>query len=137
MKRIGIECENLEDPKSRWGVGQVTLNLLQEYAKNLEWQKEYRFYLYFKKSIPDDEVLKNPIFNKRVMGFPSFNIFYHFPSEQQRLNFIFGRLFLRHKFQFIALKRTVIFLLEQQTSVNALKIVTAILNCIHVKFDDS
>ena len=77
MKRIGIECENLEDPKSRWGVGQITLNLLEEYSKNLEWQKKYKLYLYFKKNIPDDKIFKNPIFVKRVLGFPSFNIFYH------------------------------------------------------------
>ena len=77
MLKIGIECENLEDPKSRWGVGQVTLNLLEEYTKNSEWQKQYKLYLYFKKNVPDDEVLKNPIFIKRVLGFPSFNVFYH------------------------------------------------------------
>ena len=77
MTKLGIECENLEDPKSRWGVGQITLNLLEEYLKNPEWQREYRVYLYFKKHIPDDEILKNTIFIKRVLGFPSFNIFYH------------------------------------------------------------
>ena len=77
MIKLGIECENLEDPKARWGVGQATLNLLEEYANNLEWQKEYKLYLYFKKKVPDEEVFKNPIFIKRVLGFPSFNVFYH------------------------------------------------------------
>ena len=77
MIKLGIECENLEDSKSRWGVGQMTLNLLREYAKNQEWQKQFKLYLYFKKIIPDNEVFKNPIFIKRVLGFPSFNIFYH------------------------------------------------------------
>ena len=77
MLKIGIECENLEDPKSRWGVGQITLNLLQEYATNPEWQKKFKLYLYFKNSIPGDEVFKNTIFIKRVLGFPSFNVFYH------------------------------------------------------------
>ncbi|MBI2064678.1 MAG: glycosyltransferase [Candidatus Yanofskybacteria bacterium] len=77
MLRIGIECENIEDPKSRWGVGQLTLNLLKEYESNPEWQQKYKLYLYFKKRVPDDEFLKNPIFVKRVLGFPSFNIFYH------------------------------------------------------------
>ncbi len=77
MIKLGIECENLEDPKSRWGVGQLTLNLLKEYANNHEWQKEYKLYLYFKKGIPNDEIFKNPIFIKRILGFPSFNIFYH------------------------------------------------------------
>ena len=75
--KIGIECENLEDPKSRWGIGKITLNLLKEFAKNPEWQKKYKLYLYFKSCVPDDEVLKNPIFVKRVLVFPSFNIFYH------------------------------------------------------------
>ncbi|OGN03220.1 MAG: hypothetical protein A2651_02325 [Candidatus Yanofskybacteria bacterium RIFCSPHIGHO2_01_FULL_42_12] len=77
MLKIGIECENLEDPKSRWGIGKITLNLLKEFAKNPEWQKKYKLYLYFKSRIPNDEVLKSPIFVKRVSGFPSFNIFYH------------------------------------------------------------
>lgn len=77
MIKIGIECENLEDPKSRWGVGQVTLNLLKEYAANSEWQKQYKLFLYFKKRVPDETFLKNPVFIKRVLGFPSFNIFYH------------------------------------------------------------
>ena len=77
MIKIGIECENLEDPKSRWGIGKITLNLLKEFVKNTEWQKKYKLYLYFKSRVPDDEVLKNPIFIKRVLGFPSFNIFYH------------------------------------------------------------
>lgn len=77
MIKLGIECENLEDSKSRWGVGQLTFNLLNEYANNNDWQKKFKLYLYFKKRIPEDEFLKNPIFIKRVIGFPSFNIFYH------------------------------------------------------------
>lgn len=77
MIKIGIECENLEDPKSRWGVGQVTLNLVKEYAQNQELQKKFKLYLYFKTRIPDDEIFNNPILIKRVAGFPSFNIFYH------------------------------------------------------------
>ncbi len=79
MLRIGIECENLEDSKSRWGVGQITLNLLQEYINNPEWQKRFKLYLYFKKRIPEDDIFKihNSKFVIRVLGFPSFNIFYH------------------------------------------------------------
>ena len=78
MLKIGIECENLEDAKSRWGVGHVVLNLLKEYEKNIEWHKEFKLYLYFNQFIPDDEVLKNPIFVKRIVGWKSlksFNIF--------------------------------------------------------------
>jgi len=77
MIKIGIECENLEDPKSRWGIGKITLNLLKEFANNPEWHKKYKLHLYFKSRVPDDEVLKNSIFVKRVLGVPSFNIFYH------------------------------------------------------------
>lgn len=77
MYKIGIECENLEDVKSRWGVGHLVLNLLEEYAKDPELQKKFELYLYFKEWIPEDEVLKNPIFVKRVLGTRSFNIFYH------------------------------------------------------------
>ena len=79
MLKIGIECENLEDPKSRWGIGQITLNLLKEYAANPEWQKKYKLYLYFKKGIPDDDLFKihNSKFIIRVLGSSSFNIFYH------------------------------------------------------------
>jgi len=80
MIKIGIECENLEDSKSRWGIGHMVLNLLKEYEKNPEWQSKYSLYLYFNKFIPNDEVLKNPVFIKKVIGskiFNSFNIFYH------------------------------------------------------------
>lgn len=77
MIKVGIECENIEDPKSRWGVGQMTFNLLKEYANNPELQKKFKLYLYFKQSIPDDEFLKNPIFEKRIIGISSFNVFYH------------------------------------------------------------
>ena len=77
MKKIGIECENIEDKGTRYGVGQMTLNLLREYSKNPEWQSRFELYLYFKCQIPDDDFLKNPLFKKRVMRVRSFNIFYH------------------------------------------------------------
>lgn len=77
MIKIGIECENIEDKGSRYGVGQITLNLLKEYASNIEWQNKYKFYLYFKCEIPNDEFLKNPVFIKRVLKSRSFNLFYH------------------------------------------------------------
>lgn len=77
MLKLGVECENLEDVRSRWGVGQLVLNLLEEYAKNPELQKKFKLYLYFKNKIPDDEVLKNPLLIKRIAHVPSFNLFYH------------------------------------------------------------
>ena len=79
--KIGVECENLEDPKSRWGIGKITLNLLKEFAKSPEWQKEYKLYLYFKSRVPDDDIFQSADwrtkFEIRILGFPSFNIFYH------------------------------------------------------------
>src|SRR3989344_3917963 len=75
--KIGIECENIEDAGTRYGVGQLTLNLLKEYAASPELQSKYQLYLYFKCQIPDDEFLKNPIFIKRVSRSRSFNFFYH------------------------------------------------------------
>lgn len=78
--KIGIECENIEDAKSRWGVGHLVLNLLKEYAANPEYQKKFQLYLYFKNSVPQDEFLKNPVFVKKIVKLPginSFNIFYH------------------------------------------------------------
>ncbi len=80
MIKLGIECENLEDEKSRWGVGHLVLNLLKEYAANPEYQKKFKLYLYFKSKIPSDEFLQNPIFVKKIVRLPfinSFNIFYH------------------------------------------------------------
>jgi len=80
MIRVGVECENLEDAKSRWGVGHLVLNLLKEYAANQEYQKKFKLYLYFKSGIPSDDFLQNPIFVKKVLKLPfvnSFNIFYH------------------------------------------------------------
>lgn len=80
MIKIGIECENLEDGQSRWGIGHMVLNLLKEYEKNSEWRKKFKLYLYFKSKIPEDKVLQNLIFIKRVVKIPglnSFNIFYH------------------------------------------------------------
>lgn len=75
--RIGLECENIEDPRSRWGVGRITLNLIEEYAADPELQKKYELILYFKNSLPADEIFKKDIFTKRVLNTRSFNWFYH------------------------------------------------------------
>ena len=77
MIKMGIECHNLEQP--RWGVGHYITSFLQEVAKKNP--SDFKFYLYFHKKIPDFEVLKNPIFEKKIIkplfGKPSMNIFYH------------------------------------------------------------
>jgi GT2 family glycosyltransferase/glycosyltransferase involved in cell wall biosynthesis len=90
---IGIECENIEDPKSRWGVGKLTLNLIEQYIKNPEFRERYELTLYFKNQIPDDEILKDPILIKKIMGTESFNIFYHIllplRAQRDRLDWMF------------------------------------------------
>jgi len=75
--KLGIECENLEDPKSRWGVGHMVLNLLEEYTKDKSLQDKYELHLYFKDFVPNDSVLQNPVFKKKVIGGRFFNVFYH------------------------------------------------------------
>ncbi len=91
--RVGIECENLEDGQSRWGVGNMTLNLLKEFARNSALQEQYELVLYFKHQIPQDEVVQNPIFIKRVLGTRSFNFFYHvllpFNAMRDRMDWMF------------------------------------------------
>ncbi len=79
MIKIGIDCENLEDSKSRWGIGHLVLSLLKEYAQNSEWKNKYKLYLYFKRGIPKDDIFNDPIFEKKVIArsLPSFNIYYH------------------------------------------------------------
>lgn len=96
MLKIGIECENIEDPKTRWGVGHLVLNLLKEYAENPEYQKKNKLYLYFKSKIPTDEFLQNPVFIKKVLKLPltdSFNIFYHilmpFKAMRDKIDIMF------------------------------------------------
>ncbi len=79
MIKIGIECENLEG--KRFGVGQTLIQLLEAISKSPGIENEFRFYLYFKKEIPNDEALKNPLFVKKIAKVSflpeSFNIFYH------------------------------------------------------------
>lgn len=79
MFRVGIECENLEG--KRFGVGQTLIQLLEAISKLPGIENEFRFYLYFKKEIPKDAILENPIFLKKILTAPvlppSFNIFYH------------------------------------------------------------
>jgi len=79
--RIGIECHNLEQP--RWGLGHTISSFLKEFSENQELIKNYEFYLYFHKKIPDFEFLKHPRFKLRLVkpplfkNFTSLNIFYH------------------------------------------------------------
>src|SRR3989344_5224861 len=79
MKRIGIECEQLEG--ERFGVGRTLAQLLEELTRVPDIGKRYRFVLYFKSEIPADAFLAHPVFEKKVVTggvIPrSFNVFYH------------------------------------------------------------
>lgn len=79
IKKIGIECHNLEG--KRFGVGQTLIQLLNEISKRPCLQEKFEFYLYFKKEIPNDEALNASIFKKKILRAPlfpaSFNMFYH------------------------------------------------------------
>lgn len=81
MIKLGIECENQEDKGSQWGIGRIVHNLVKEYTLNPEWQDRFSLYLYFKNSVPADEIFKHPSLNIRVVGPKwnrfSFNIFYN------------------------------------------------------------
>ena len=75
MIKIGIECESIEDQS--WGVGRIVKKLLEEISKRPELQKEFKFFLYFKSKIPDLSYLDNPIFIKKIIGTPSFSLYYY------------------------------------------------------------
>ncbi|MCR4322885.1 MAG: glycosyltransferase [Candidatus Azambacteria bacterium] len=79
MKRIGIECEQLEG--KRFGVGHTLAQLLDAATKVPDIEKNYRFVLYFKAEIPTDAFLSHPLFEKKILTggiIPrSFNVFYH------------------------------------------------------------
>ncbi len=79
MKKIGIECENLEG--ERFGVGHMTAQLLDALTKVPNIEKKYKFILYFKKEIPKDSFLNHQVFEKKIINdgiLPtSFNIYYH------------------------------------------------------------
>ncbi len=79
LKKIGIECHNLEG--SRFGVGQTLIQLLEALSQTPGIEEKFEFYLYFKKEIPSDEILKSPVFRKKILRAPyfppSFTLFYN------------------------------------------------------------
>ncbi len=95
VKKIGIECENLEG--ERFGVGYTMAQFLTALSEVSHIQKKYQFILYFKNEIPKDEFLKHHIFKKKIIRIPgipaSFNIFYHillpFYFLKDKLDFFF------------------------------------------------
>lgn len=87
MIRIGIECHKLESPteNQRAGIGRHLYKFLEEISNRPELEKEFRFYLYFKNSVPNISFIKKPIFVTKIAKLPlffpffrpSFNIFFH------------------------------------------------------------
>ncbi len=79
IKRIGIECESIEN--DTWGVARMTSKLLEEISRRPELEKELEFCLYFKSKIPEYSYLKNPIFKKKILKLPvipaSFSLYYY------------------------------------------------------------
>lgn len=80
IKKIGIECHNLEGP--RFGVGQTLIQLLEAISQTSGIAEKFEFHLYFKKEIPKDEILKSRVFRLKILRAPhfpaSFTVFYHF-----------------------------------------------------------
>jgi len=75
MIRVGIECESIENDS--WGIARMIHKLLEEIARRPELANEFKFFLYFKSSIPDHPYLDNPIFEKKIIGVPSFSLYYY------------------------------------------------------------
>ncbi|MEK7124861.1 MAG: glycosyltransferase family 1 protein [Patescibacteria group bacterium] len=75
MIKVGIECESLED--DTYGIARLVGKLLEEIARRPELEKEFAFTLYFKSKIPALSYLDAPIFKKRVIGIPSFSLYYY------------------------------------------------------------
>jgi glycosyltransferase involved in cell wall biosynthesis len=77
--RIGIECESIEE--DTYGVSRLVRKLLEQLSTRPELIRTHKFYLYFKKKIPDYPFLDSPLFVKRVTtprwAPVSFNFHYH------------------------------------------------------------
>ena len=72
IKRIGIECESIEGKNPMWGVGKMITKLLEEISRRPELEKDFRFILYFKDTVPDFSFLNAPIFEKKTVPVPFF-----------------------------------------------------------------
>lgn len=72
IKKIGIECESIEGKNPMWGVGKMIIKLLEEISRRPELEKDFRFVLYFKDSVPHYDFLNAPIFEKKTVPVPFF-----------------------------------------------------------------
>lgn len=70
--RVGIECESIEGKNPMWGVGRMIVKLLEELSRRPELEKNFRFVLYFKNTVPDFPFLDNSIFEKKIVPVPFF-----------------------------------------------------------------
>lgn len=81
MKRIGIECESIEEDV--WGLSRIVTKLLEEISKRPQLALTHRFVLYFKWKIPELPFLNSPVFEKKIVRLPfqplpSFSLYYYF-----------------------------------------------------------
>lgn len=72
MIKIGIECESIEGKNPMWGVGRMIMKLLEEISRRPELEKNFRFVLYFKDTVPDFTFLNDSIFEKKTIPVPFF-----------------------------------------------------------------
>ena len=72
MIKIGIECESIEGKNPMWGVGRMIMKLLEEISHRPELEKDFKFVLYFKDTVPDFPFLNAPIFEKKTVPVPFF-----------------------------------------------------------------
>ena len=88
MIKIAIDCYKLEDATGahRAGIGRHLYKLLEEISKRPELAREFKFYLYFRGSIPTNiPFLNNSIFLPRIAKLPfffpffrpSYNVYFH------------------------------------------------------------
>ncbi len=75
--KIGIDARCLE--WSRGGVSRYLVNMLKLWPK---LTSRHRFVLYFQNYIPDDEFLRNPVFELRLLRGPSFLRSHKIVAEQ-------------------------------------------------------
>lgn len=72
IKKIGIECESIEGKNPMWGVGRIIMKLLEEISRRPELEKNFRFVLYFKDTVPDFPFLNASVFEKKIVPVPFF-----------------------------------------------------------------
>ncbi|MBI2674579.1 MAG: glycosyltransferase family 4 protein [Candidatus Yanofskybacteria bacterium] len=72
MFKVGIECESIEGKNPMFGVGRMTVKLLEGVSRRPELERDYRFILYFKDNVPEFPFLKAPIFEIKRVPVPFF-----------------------------------------------------------------